>query len=151
MSPVLQFLRQQSTDLCPIATVQKILNEILAPPTTNLTTSKDFRDSLTDACVEFIQLIASEANELAEKDNKKTIACEHIVTALKELEFDEYIPTIQESAEEFKKQQAHREKKQSKIEQSGMTEEELIAQQQELFRSATSKYNAAEGGNEGGS
>jgi len=37
----------------------------------------------------------------------------------------------------------NREKKQTKIEQSGMTEEELIAQQQELFRSATDKFNAA--------
>ena len=37
----------------------------------------------------------------------------------------------------------NREKKQSKIEQSGMTEEELINQQQELFRSATDKFNSA--------
>ena len=87
------------------ATVQKILNEILPPPD-NPTTTKDFRDSLTDACVEFIQLIASEANDIAEKENKKTIACEHITHALKELEFDEYIPAIMESADEFKKQQA---------------------------------------------
>ncbi|KAI9669638.1 MAG: hypothetical protein M1831_007334 [Alyxoria varia] len=123
----------------PKATVQKILNEILPPPD-NPTTTKDFRDSLTDACVEFIQLIASEANDIAEKENKKTIACEHITHALKELEFDEYIPAIMESADEFKRQQANREKKQSKIEQSGMTEEELIAQQQALFRSATDKY-----------
>ena len=35
-----------------------------------------------------------------------------------------------------------KEKKQSKIEQSGMTEEELIRQQEELFRSATDKFNA---------
>jgi hypothetical protein len=37
-----------------------------------------------------------------------------------------------------------REKKQNKIEQSGLTEEELIAQQQELFRSATNKYQPTE-------
>ena len=29
------------------------------------------------------------------------------------------------------------------MEQSGLTEEELLAQQQELFKSATNKYNAA--------
>ena len=28
------------------------------------------------------------------------------------------------------------------MEQSGLTEEQLLAQQQELFRSATDKYNA---------
>jgi len=37
-----------------------------------------------------------------------------------------------------------REKKQSKIEQSGLTEEELIRQQQELFASATNKFNSAD-------
>jgi hypothetical protein len=35
-----------------------------------------------------------------------------------------------------------REKKQSKIEQSGMSNEELIRAQEELFRSAGEKYNA---------
>ena len=34
-----------------------------------------------------------------------------------------------------------REKKTSKMDQSGLTQEELLLQQQELFRSATSKYN----------
>jgi hypothetical protein len=37
-----------------------------------------------------------------------------------------------------------REKKASKLEQSGMTEEELIKYQQELFRSATDKFNAVQ-------
>jgi hypothetical protein len=36
----------------------------------------------------------------------------------------------------------NREKKQTKIEQSGMTEEELIRAQEELFKSATNKFNA---------
>ena len=35
-----------------------------------------------------------------------------------------------------------REKKQSKIEQSGLTNEELIRAQEELFKSAGEKYNA---------
>lgn len=36
-----------------------------------------------------------------------------------------------------------REKKQSKLESSGLSQEELIRQQQELFRSATDKFNSA--------
>jgi hypothetical protein len=36
----------------------------------------------------------------------------------------------------------NREKKQTKIEQSGLTEEELIRAQEELFKSATNKFNA---------
>lgn len=59
-----------------------------------------------DCCVEFITLIASEANEISEREAKKTIACEHVTAALKELGFPEYIAPVQESADDYKKQQA---------------------------------------------
>jgi len=36
---------------------------------------------------EFIHLISSEANDICEGDNKKTIAPEHIITALEVLPF----------------------------------------------------------------
>ncbi|KAI9723133.1 MAG: hypothetical protein M1828_004381 [Chrysothrix sp. TS-e1954] len=125
----------------PKATVQKILTEIL-PPGDGLTTSKDFRDTLTDCCVDFITLIATEANEISEKDSKKTIACEHVTGALKELGFEDYVRPVLETAEEFKKQQASREKKQSKMEASGLSQDELLRQQQELFQAATNKFSS---------
>ena len=34
-----------------------------------------------------------------------------------------------------------REKRTTKLDQSGLSQEELLAQQQELFKSATDKYN----------
>ena len=126
----------------PKATVQKIITEILHSDP-GVTFAKDTRDLLIECCVEFITLISSEANEIAEKEAKKTIACEHVKAALESLEFGDYVDAILEVAADYKKQQANREKKQTKIEQSGMTEEELIRQQQELFRSATDKFNSA--------
>ncbi|PSN66983.1 histone-fold-containing protein [Corynespora cassiicola Philippines] len=126
----------------PKATVQKIVTEILHSEP-GMTFAKDSRDLLIECCVEFITLISSEANEIAEKDAKKTIACEHVKAALEELDFGDYVPAILEVAQDYKKQQQNREKKQTKIEQSGMTEEELIRAQEELFRSATDKFNAA--------
>jgi hypothetical protein len=124
-----------------------------------MTFAKDSRDLLIECCVEFITLISSEANEIAEKDAKKTIACEHVKAALEELDFGDYVPAILDVAQDYKKQQQvclhcnitmlpftnarqNREKKQTKIEQSGMTEEELIRAQEELFKSATNKFNA---------
>jgi histone H3/H4 len=140
-----------------IATVQKIINEILSNDS-GVTFAKDTRDLLIECCVEFITLISSEANDIAEKEAKKTIACEHVKAALEQLEFGDYVPAILEVAADYKKQQAvceaalfnlsfanalqSREKKQSKIEQSGLSEEELVRQQQELFRQATDKFNA---------
>ncbi|CAG5143767.1 histone-fold-containing protein [Alternaria burnsii] len=125
----------------PKATVQKIVQDILASEP-GMTFAKDSRDLLIECCVEFITLISSEANEIAEKDAKKTIACEHVKAALEELDFGDYVPAILEVAQDYKKQQQNREKKQTKIEQSGMTEEQLIAAQEELFKNATSKFNA---------
>lgn len=145
------------------ATVQKIINEILQGDESGVSFAKDTRDLLIECCVEFITLISSEANDIAEKEAKKTIACEHVKSALEGLEFGEYVPAILEVAADYKKQQAvrgnqtaarapmqhlltlsqSREKKQSKLEQSGLTEEELLQQQQELFRLATDKFNAA--------
>ncbi|KAF2678377.1 histone-fold-containing protein [Lentithecium fluviatile CBS 122367] len=125
----------------PKATVQKIVSEILHSEP-GMTFAKDSRDLLIECCVEFITLISSEANEIAEKDAKKTIACEHVKQALEELDFSDYIPAVLEVAADYKKQQQNREKKQTKIEQSGMTEEELIRAQEELFRSATNKFNS---------
>ncbi|KAJ4305225.1 negative cofactor 2 transcription regulator complex subunit ncb2 [Kalmusia sp. IMI 367209] len=125
----------------PKATVQKIVTEILQSEP-GMTFAKDSRDLLIECCVEFITLISSEANEIAEKDAKKTIACEHVKQALEELDFHDYVPAILEVAADYKKQQQNREKKQTKIEQSGMTEEELIRAQEELFRNATNKFNS---------
>ncbi|EMD60819.1 hypothetical protein GGP41_009779 [Bipolaris sorokiniana] len=125
----------------PKATVQKIVQDILASEP-GMTFAKDSRDLLIECCVEFITLISSEANEIAEKDAKKTIACEHVKAALEELDFGDYVPAILDVAQDYKKQQQNREKKQTKIEQSGMTEEQLIAAQEELFKNATSKFNA---------
>lgn len=86
----------------PKATVAKILTEIL-PPDSGMTTTKDYRDALIEACVEFVTLISSQANDISEKDNKKTISAEHIAMALKELEFDSYIGPVLECAEEYRK------------------------------------------------
>lgn len=61
---------------------------------------------MIEACVEFITLISSEANEISEKDSKKTISAEHVAAALKELGFEAYVEPVLESAEEFKKSQA---------------------------------------------
>jgi histone H3/H4 len=154
----------------PAATVQKIINEVLASKAADenaqsMSFAKETRDLLIECCVEFITMVSTEANEIAEKDAKKTIACEHITKALEELGFGEYVQEIMAVADQFKTSQVvripstfkcwniwngteltaisqSREKKQSKMEQSGMSPEELARMQEELFRSAGDKFNA---------
>ena len=95
-------LCSQILNWCLAATVQKIISEILPG---DLAFAKETRDLLIDCCVEFITLISSEANEIAERDAKKTIAAEHVVKALKDLGFEEYVEQIQEVAREHKDHQ----------------------------------------------
>jgi len=96
------------------ATVQKIINEVLSSPSiqgengATMTFAKETRDLLIECCVEFITMLSSEANEIAEKDAKKTIACEHITKALEELGFADYVPELVAVADQFKNSQVVR-------------------------------------------
>ena len=124
----------------PKATVQKIISEILAtsPPAgaDHPTFARDARDLMIECCVEFITLISSEANEIMEREQKKTISIEHVDKALKELGFPEYVREVLNSAGDAKEMLKSREKRTGKLESSGLSTEELLRQQQELFASA---------------
>ena len=85
-----------------LATVQKLISELLP---SDLTFAKESRDLLIDCCVEFIHLVSSEANEICERETKKTISADHVVKALVELGFEDYVQEIQEIAVEHKEQQ----------------------------------------------
>lgn len=122
--------------------------------------AKEARDLLIECCVEFITLISSEANEISEKEAKKTIACDHITKALEQLGFSDYVPAVLEAAAEHKETQKvarprpehastdrlltrpvqGREKKQDKFANSGMSMEELARLQEEQFAQARQRH-----------
>ncbi|KAI8957809.1 histone-fold-containing protein [Daldinia sp. FL1419] len=124
----------------PKATVQKIVTEIL-PASSGLSFAKEARDLLIECCVEFITLVSSEANEISEKEAKKTIACDHITKALETLGFEDYIPAVLEAAAQHKETQKVREKRGNKLEDSGMTLEQLAELQRKEFAEAAKRYN----------
>ncbi|KAJ2371571.1 negative cofactor 2 transcription regulator complex subunit ncb2, partial [Coemansia sp. RSA 2607] len=101
----------------------------------------DTRDLLLDCCNEFIHLIASESNEICEKEAKKTIAAEHVLTALKELGFEKYVAEVKEAYSEHRQQQTKdRGRKGNKLKQLGMSEEELLREQELLFAQARMRF-----------
>ena len=59
---------------------------------------------MIDCSVEFVSLISSEANDIAEKEAKKTIATEHIDKALRDLGFPEYVQEVLAASGEHKEQ-----------------------------------------------
>jgi histone H3/H4 len=95
-------LFQETANIFALATVQKLISELLP---SELTFAKESRDLLIDCCVEFIHLVSSEANEICERETKKTISADHVVKALVELGFEDYVQEIQEIAVEHKEQQ----------------------------------------------
>ncbi|KAJ6539157.1 histone-fold-containing protein [Mycena capillaripes] len=126
----------------PKATVAKMITELLP---SDVVCAKETRDLVIECCVEFIHLISSEANEICEQESKKTIAPEHIIGALKRLGFDSFTTEVEDVLKEHKQQQKDREKKVSKFEQSGMTPEELLAAQEELFAASRAKFQSTSG------
>lgn len=130
----------ESEDLSlPRATVQKILTEILPNDTIF---SKEAKEALIECCINFIMIVATESNDIAEQDLKKTISTDHVIRSMENLGFDHYIPILNEFVESCRNNAKIKEKrKESKFVKSGLTEEELLAKQQELFRASRDRLN----------
>ncbi|KIK65487.1 hypothetical protein GYMLUDRAFT_38960 [Collybiopsis luxurians FD-317 M1] len=123
----------------PKATVSKMISELLPK---DIVCAKETRDLVIECCVEFIHLISSEANDICEKESKKTIAPEHIISALKALGFEQFTAEVEDVLKDHKQAQKDREKKVSKFEQSGKTEEELLAEQEQLFAESRARFQS---------
>lgn len=115
----------------PKATVQKIIGEILP---SDIAISKEAREAITECSIEFIMILSTQLNDIAEKEAKKTIASDHVVKALEELGFQNYLEIVNKILDEHKELLKGKEKKNNKFQNSGMTEEELLRKQEELFR-----------------
>ncbi|KAL6940704.1 negative cofactor 2 transcription regulator complex subunit ncb2 [Hanseniaspora vineae] len=124
----------------PKATVQKIISEVLA--NTDITVSKEARDLIIDGGIEFIMILASMASDMADTENKKTITQEHVIKALEELEFQEFIPQLHDVINDHQKLLKQKQIRDSKLKKSGLSEEELIRQQEELFKKSRTRLNS---------
>ncbi|KAI9032257.1 TATA binding protein-associated phosphoprotein [Hyaloraphidium curvatum] len=124
----------------PKATVTKLIQEMLPP---NITCTKETRDMLIECCTEFVHLLTMQANSVCDKEQKKTITGDHIMTALEELGFGEYVPELQEVYADHQKTLKESQGKASsrKLDKSGLSQEELLAQQQLLFQQARAAFN----------
>ena len=82
---------------------------------------------------------------MCERSNKKTISPEHVLEALKELGFEGYLEEVRQEYQEQQTQARDKDRTRSatKMEASGLTEEELQAQQEALFERARQRMAAA--------
>lgn len=104
----------------------------MLPPTVKC--DKAAQAVLIDCCVEFIHLVSSEANEICENSQRKTISPEHLVAALEVLGFSEFLEEVKASWEDHKIFQKEREKMVKK--HFPQNNPELAQTQEELFAKA---------------
>ncbi|KAH9319364.1 hypothetical protein KI387_021133, partial [Taxus chinensis] len=80
-------------------TMTKIIKEMLPA---HVRVTRDAQDLLVECCVEFINLISSESNEICYKEEKRTIAPEHVLESLKVLGFGTYIREVHAAYEQHR-------------------------------------------------
>ncbi|KAL3512312.1 hypothetical protein ACH5RR_025029 [Cinchona calisaya] len=121
----------------PKATMTKIIKEMLPP---DVRVARDAQDLLIECCVEFINLISSESNEVCSREDKRTIAPEHVLKALEVLGFGEYIEEVYAAYEQHKHETLDTVRA-GKWNGAEMTEEEALAEQQRMFAEARARMN----------
>lgn len=124
----------------PKATVNKFANDIAHSLDVRLTA--DTRDLIATCCTEFVQLLSSEANDICEKDKKKTITPEHVLRALNQLGLDRFKQDVEDEYERAKAEEAKQKSrigsKRDRNKAAQMDAEELRRKQEELFALARS-------------
>ncbi|XP_042223144.1 protein Dr1-like isoform X3 [Homarus americanus] len=116
----------------PRAAMNKMIKEILP----NVRVANEARELILNCCTEFIHLLSSEANEICNQQQKKTINAEHILKSLDTLGFGDYRAEAEAVLKDCKAMAAKKRRKSTRLENLGIPEEELLRQQQELFAKA---------------
>ncbi|KAK6276044.1 hypothetical protein POUND7_005753 [Theobroma cacao] len=139
------------------ATMTKIIKEMLPP---DVRVARDAQDLLIECCnsidsiklflvidenfkpfAEFINLISSESNDVCNREDKRTIAPEHVLKALEVLGFGEYIEEVYAAYEQHKIETMDSLKGGKWSNGAEMTEEEAVAEQQRMFAEARARMN----------
>ncbi|OIR57298.1 MAG: TATA binding protein-associated phosphoprotein [Amphiamblys sp. WSBS2006] len=121
----------------PRSAIDRVLQEVLPP---NMCCTKDTKNLLIECSTEFISIVSAQANELCERDSRKTVTPEHILQALGDLGFESYIQEVTEKyalvrEEHTKRQLRAKEKTETK---KGLFDngDEMLEVQKKLFEEA---------------
>ncbi|KYB28227.1 DNA polymerase epsilon subunit 3 isoform X1 [Tribolium castaneum] len=112
----------------PNMTVQKIIKDALPE---HVSVGKDARSALSRAASIFVLYITSQATKEAQKVNRKTLLGQDILTALEELEFDEFVEPLSVMLRDFKEaKQKKKVKKGADVEMAEDNDEEAVEEEE---------------------
>ncbi|GLC43155.1 hypothetical protein PLESTB_000857200 [Pleodorina starrii] len=122
----------------PRTTIQKMIKDLVPP---DMRIANDTVDLVIACCTEFIQLMSSESNDVATRENRSIIHPDHVLRALTELGFQSFVGEVTMSWNNFKEdaKTAHSRKadlRKTGAEHAGLSEEEQILLQQQMFAQA---------------
>ncbi|ORD93863.1 NC2B [Enterospora canceri] len=117
----------------PKATVDKLIHSTLASKTLM---AKDAREVLRSFSKKILIILAGEANRKCEEEKKKTITIDHLIHSLRKYELERYVDEVEKSTKCYLEYTKHKPSKQNKFKESGLTMEQLHAEQQMLFAQA---------------
>jgi len=116
----------------PRAAMNKMIKE-LCP---QIRVANEARELILNCCTEFIHLVSSEANDICNNQQKKTINAEHVLIALEKLGYGDFRKDAEDALAECKEVADKRKRQNKRLDQMGVSQEELRRQQQELFAKA---------------
>ena len=132
-------------DLCiPRSAMYKLVKEIV--PQVRL--SGEAKNLIVTACNEFIHLLASESNNVCERQSKKLILPDHVLAALDNLGFSEYKDDCVEGMKQMQEETDKRKELRNKLKNPGIPEEELKRKQNMLFAEARQQQMLIDNANE---
>jgi len=92
----------------PHAVITRLIKEVL-PDGVNV--SKEARSAISRAASVFVLYTTSCANNLAQKQKRKTLTGQDVLSAMEEMEFEQFVEPLKKSLEAFKKEQKEKETK----------------------------------------
>merc|ERR1712241_668210 len=116
----------------PRAAMNKMFKE-LCP---QIRVANEARELVLNCCTEFIHLVSSEANDICNNQQKKTINAEHVLIALEKLGYGDFRKDAEDALAECKEVAAKRKRQNTRLEHMGVSQEELARQQREMFAKA---------------
>uniref|UniRef100_A0A6V3SUV3 Transcription factor CBF/NF-Y/archaeal histone domain-containing protein n=1 Tax=Lotharella globosa TaxID=91324 RepID=A0A6V3SUV3_9EUKA len=83
----------------PIATVSRIIKNALP---NNTQVAKDVKSLFSKAAGIFIIYLSTHANEICQERKKSTISAQDVLAAVKEIEMEDFLPSLEKYLEEFR-------------------------------------------------
>ncbi|CAG0888663.1 unnamed protein product, partial [Cyprideis torosa] len=116
-----------------------VMLKVIKAALPDIRVSVEARDLITACCSEFIRMLAKNAQNICNQQQKRTISGEHVIQALKDAGFEEYVDEAESTLKDCVEVVATKKKKSHRLEHLGIPEEELLRQQQELFAKVSDK------------